>query len=130
VADNGQGQADPATARFEQLEASYGTEDTALRVTDAADILPGVSPLLRAVLRQAARCRQVRRQWRHRTDPLAAGRAGADGWIRRGIPAQIEFSTEQSCWAGARCKVLPSICMPTPNPVPSTKRLSRTRQPV
>ena len=42
--------ADPAAARLEQIEASYGAEDTALKATGAADVRFGASPLLRAVL--------------------------------------------------------------------------------
>ncbi|MEH2483071.1 uncharacterized protein involved in outer membrane biogenesis [Nitrobacteraceae bacterium AZCC 2146] len=42
--------ADPATARLEALEASYGTEDTALKLAGLADVRFGASPLLHAVL--------------------------------------------------------------------------------
>ncbi len=42
--------ADPASARLEQLEASYGTEETALKLSGTADVRFGASPLLRAVL--------------------------------------------------------------------------------
>src|SRR6202162_617394 len=38
--------ADPATARFEQLEASYGPDDTALKLTGLADMRFGASPQL------------------------------------------------------------------------------------
>jgi hypothetical protein len=42
--------ADPATARLEQIEASYGPEDNALKLGGLADIRLGASPLLHAVL--------------------------------------------------------------------------------
>jgi uncharacterized protein involved in outer membrane biogenesis len=42
--------ADPASARLEQLEASYGADETALKLSGAAEIRFGASPLLRAVL--------------------------------------------------------------------------------
>ena len=76
----GKVKADPATARFEQLEGSYGTEDTALRVTGAGDIRFGASPLLRAALsaKQLDADKFVANGG-HRADPLAAGRARADG---------------------------------------------------
>ena len=42
--------ADPASARLEQLEANYGADETALKLSGAADVRLGASPLLRAVL--------------------------------------------------------------------------------
>ncbi len=42
--------ADPATARLQQIEASYGTEDNALKLAGLADIRLGAAPLLHAVL--------------------------------------------------------------------------------
>ena len=42
--------ADPASARLEQLEASYGVDETALKFSGTADVRFGASPLLRAVL--------------------------------------------------------------------------------
>ena len=42
--------ADPAAARLEQIEASYGAEERALKLAGAGDIRFGASPLLRAVL--------------------------------------------------------------------------------
>jgi uncharacterized protein involved in outer membrane biogenesis len=42
--------ADPAAARLEQLEASYGADETGLKFTGLADIRFGTSPLLHAVL--------------------------------------------------------------------------------
>ena len=73
-------------------------------------------------LRAAARCRQVRRQGqqRHRADPLVAGAARADGRDPAGADSgadRVQLPS-RSCWAGARCRILPPICMPTPNPGP------------
>ena len=42
--------ADPATARLEQLEASYGAEERALKFAGSGDVRFGSSPLLHAVL--------------------------------------------------------------------------------
>jgi large subunit ribosomal protein L24 len=42
--------ADPAAAKLEQLEASYGAEDRALKFAGEADIRFGASPLLHAML--------------------------------------------------------------------------------
>ena len=42
--------ADPAAARLEQVEASYGAEETALKFTGLADLRLGASPQLHAVL--------------------------------------------------------------------------------
>src|SRR6202035_4822458 len=42
--------ADPAAARLDQLEASYGAEDNALKLAGTGDLRFGVSPLLHAVL--------------------------------------------------------------------------------
>jgi hypothetical protein len=42
--------ADPAMARLEQLEASYGLDETALKLSGLADVRFGASPLLHAVL--------------------------------------------------------------------------------
>jgi large subunit ribosomal protein L24 len=42
--------ADPATARLDQLEASYGSDETALKFSGTANVRFGASPLLQAVL--------------------------------------------------------------------------------
>jgi large subunit ribosomal protein L24 len=42
--------ADPGSAQLEQLEASYGADETALKLSGAADVRFGASPLLHAVL--------------------------------------------------------------------------------
>jgi large subunit ribosomal protein L24 len=95
--------ADPATARLEQLEASYGLDETALKFTGLADIRFGTSPLLHAVL--AARQLDA--------DKLLAGdsSSGATRWLPglrnlvAAIPpaplaTQIEVSAEQIMLGG------------------------------
>jgi len=42
--------ADPSSARLEQLEASYGADETALKLSGTADVRFGAAPLLRAAL--------------------------------------------------------------------------------
>lgn len=42
--------ADPASARLDQLEVSYGADENALKLSGTADVRFGASPLLRAVL--------------------------------------------------------------------------------
>ncbi len=42
--------ADPGSARLEQLEASYGADENALKLSGTADVRFGASPLLRATL--------------------------------------------------------------------------------
>ena len=55
--------ADPTAAHLEQLEATYGPEDTALKLAGLADLRFGASPLLHAVISLAAvRRRPLRRQ--------------------------------------------------------------------
>jgi uncharacterized protein involved in outer membrane biogenesis len=96
--------ADPATAKLEQLEASYGPEDRALKFAGAADIRFGVLPLLHAVLS----ARQLD------ADKFVANDASAVEPMRllpglRNLiatipqlpfPTQIEFSTEQIMLGG------------------------------
>src|SRR5258706_8925018 len=96
--------ADPAAARLEQLEASYGLEETALKFTGLADVRLGASPLLHSVLS----ARQLD------ADKFAAKDSSAVEPIRLlpglrslmaalplvPIPAQIEFSSEQIMLGG------------------------------
>lgn len=96
--------ADPAAARLEALEASYGTEERALKSAGSADIRFGASPLLHAALS----ARQLD------ADRFAARDNGAAEPIRLlpalrtlmadipqpPIPAQIEFATEQIMLGG------------------------------
>lgn len=94
--------ADPAAARFEQLEASYGLDETGLKFTGVADVRFGTSPLLHAVL--SAR--------QFDADKLLAGDAGGSTrWLPglrnlvAAIPAaplatQIEIGAEQIMLGG------------------------------
>jgi large subunit ribosomal protein L24 len=54
--------ADPAAARLEQLEASYGAEESALKFSGIADIRFEDRRCSCRALRAAARCRQACRQ--------------------------------------------------------------------
>ena len=103
--------ADPAAARFEQLEASYGPDDTALKFTGLADIRFGASPLLHAVL--SARQLDADRFFvknddknddkDHAAEPirlLPGLRALMAALPQAPIPAQIEFSSEQIMLGG------------------------------
>jgi large subunit ribosomal protein L24 len=96
--------ADPAAARLEQLEASYGVEERALKFAGQGDIRFGASPLLRVVLS----ARQLD------ADRFAAKDDGAAQPLRvlpglralmadipqAPIPMQIEFSSEQIMLGG------------------------------
>jgi large subunit ribosomal protein L24 len=96
--------ADPAAARLDQLEASYGIEESALKFAGLADVRFGASPLLHAVLtaRQldadkfAARDNKV-------TEPirLLPGMRALMAWIPQPpIATRIEFSSEQIMLGG------------------------------
>jgi large subunit ribosomal protein L24 len=96
--------ADPASARLEQLEASYGVEERALKFAGLGDVRFGASPLLHAVLS----ARQLD------ADRFAAGDGGTAEPLRPAlalrtllanipqapIPTQIEFSAEQIMLGG------------------------------
>ena len=96
--------ADPAAARLEQLEASYGAEERALKFAGSGDVRFGASPLLHAVLS----ARQLD------ADRFAAGDNGAAEPLRLvpglralmaaipqpPIPTQLEFSAEQIMLGG------------------------------
>ena len=97
--------ADPSAARLEQIEAAYGPEDSALRVTGAGDIRFGASPLLRATLaakqldadRFAARANSAAEPLR-----LLPGLRALMAAIPQTAPlsAQIEFSADQIMLGG------------------------------
>jgi uncharacterized protein involved in outer membrane biogenesis len=96
--------ADPAVARLEQVDTSYGTEDIALKATGVADIRFGASPLLRASLsaRQLDADRMIAKDNRAtapaRLSPaLRALMATMPG---SPMPAQIAFSVEQITLGG------------------------------
>jgi AsmA-like C-terminal region/AsmA family len=99
--------ADPSAARLEQVEASYGSEDGALKFAGIGDIRFGAKPLLHAVLS----ARQLD------ADKFAAGdnkdngaaepirllpglRAAMAGLPQAPIPVQIEFGSEQIMLGG------------------------------
>jgi AsmA-like C-terminal region/AsmA family len=100
--------ADPAAARLEQLEASYGAEESALKFAGIGDIRFGASPLLHAVLsaRQLDVDRFVAKENNkdnNTADPirlLPGWRALAAAIPQVPIPAQIEFSSEQIMLGG------------------------------
>ena len=96
--------ADPAAARLEQLEASYGAEESALKFVGAGDIRFGAAPLLHAVLsaRQLDADRFVAKD-NNAADPirlLPGLRALTAAIPQVPIPAQIEFSSEQIMLGG------------------------------
>ena len=96
--------ADPAAARLEQLEASYGAEDGALKFLGLADIRFGASPLLHAVLsaRQLDADKFVARD-NSSAEPmrlLPGLRAFIAAIPLAPIPTQIEFSSEQIMLGG------------------------------
>ena len=99
--------ADPATARLEQLEASYGPEETALKFAGLADIRVGASPLLHAVLsaRQLDADRFIAKDNKdgNAAEPvrlLPALRTFMAAIPQLPIPTQIEFSSEQIMLGG------------------------------
>jgi hypothetical protein len=99
--------ADPAIALFEQVEASYGAEASALKFAGAGDIRFGASPLLHAVLaaRQLDADRFAAKDTRGSTaiEPvrlLSGLRALMTGAPELPVPAHIEFSAEQIMLGG------------------------------
>jgi hypothetical protein len=100
--------ADPAGARLEQLEASYGTEDNALKLAGLGDLRFGASPLLHAVLsarqldadRFAAKENSKDNSAAEPIRLLPGLRALMTGLPLLPIPAQIEFGSEQIMLGG------------------------------
>jgi uncharacterized protein involved in outer membrane biogenesis len=96
--------ADPATARLEQLEASYGLDDAALKFVGLGDVRFGASPLLHAVL--SARQLDVDKfaaKDNTAAEPirlLPALRALIATAPEPPIPTQIELSSEQIMLGG------------------------------
>ncbi|WP_426408627.1 AsmA family protein [Bradyrhizobium ganzhouense] len=94
--------ADPAGAKLDQVDASFGPEDTALKLGGVGDLKFGASPLLRAVLS----ARQVdvdKLAGRDDAEPLRilpSLRAGLAAIPQAPIPAQIEFSSDQIMLGG------------------------------
>jgi large subunit ribosomal protein L24 len=96
--------ADPAAARLEQVETSYGADENALKATGVADMRFGASPLLRALLsaRQLDADRLIAKD-NNAAAPaqllpaLRAFMASAQG---SPIPVQVAFSAEQIMLGG------------------------------
>lgn len=89
--------ADPAGARFDQIDASFGPEDTALKLGGVGDLRFGAAPLLRAVL-SARQVDADKLAGRGDAEPLRilpALRAGLAAIPQAPIPAQIEFNSDQ-----------------------------------
>ncbi|MEA3079750.1 MAG: hypothetical protein QOF05_1158, partial [Sphingomonadales bacterium] len=96
--------ADPAATRLEQLEASYGPEETALKFAGLGDIRFGAAPLIHAVLsaRQLDADRFAAKD-NSATEPvrlLPGLRALMAGIPQILIPAQIELGSEQIMLGG------------------------------
>ncbi len=94
--------ADPAGAKFEQVDASFGPEDTALKLGGVGDLRFGASPLLRAVLsaRQVDADKLTAKDDAEPRRILPALRAGLAAIPQAPIPAQIEFNSDQIMLGG------------------------------
>lgn len=94
--------ADPAGARFEQIDASFGAEENVLKLGGVGDLKFGVSPLLRAVL-SARQVDADKLTGKDDADPqrvLPALRAGLAAIPQAPVPAQIEFNSDQIMLGG------------------------------
>lgn len=94
--------ADPAGARFEQIDASFGAEDNVLKLGGVGDLKFGASPLLRAVL-SARQVDADKLTGKDDADPqrvLPALRAGLAAIPQAPVPAQIEFNSDQIMLGG------------------------------
>lgn len=94
--------ADPAGAKFEQIDASFGSEDAALKIGGVGDLRFGASPLLRTVLsaRQIDADRLTAADASEPVRILPALRAALAAIPQAPIPAQIEFNTDQIMLGG------------------------------
>ena len=97
--------ADPAAAKLEQLEGSYGPEDTALKFAGLADIRLGASPFLHAVLsaKQLDADRFFAGDNNGAAEPirlLPGLRALIAAIPPSPLPAEIEFGAEQIMLGG------------------------------
>lgn len=98
---------DPAAARLEQLEASYGPEERALKFAGQGDVRFGASPLLHVVL-SARQLDADKFAARDNKDVTAAGplrllpglRALTADIPQTPVAMQIEFSSEQMMLGG------------------------------
>jgi large subunit ribosomal protein L24 len=102
---SGKVKAGPAGADIEQLEASYGAEERALKFAGLADVKFGTAPLLHAILsaRQLDADRFVGKDADKTTEPirlLPGLRALTAALPQLPIPATIELSTEQIMLGG------------------------------
>jgi uncharacterized protein involved in outer membrane biogenesis len=94
--------ADPAGAKFDQIDASFGPEDNALKLGGVGDLRFGASPLLRAVL-SARQIDADKLAGKDDAEPLRilpALRAGLAAIPQAPIPAQIEFNSDQIMLGG------------------------------
>ncbi len=94
--------ADPAGAKFDQIDASFGTEDAALKLGGVGDLRFGASPLLRTVL-SARQVDADKLTGKNDADPqrvMPALRAGLAAIPQAPIPAQIEFNADQIMLGG------------------------------
>lgn len=94
--------ADPAGAKFDQIDASVGAEDNALKFGGVGDVRFGTSPLLRAVL-SARQLDADKLMGKDNAEPqrvLPALRAGLAAIPQAPIPAQIEFNSDQIMLGG------------------------------
>ncbi|MBR0825818.1 AsmA family protein [Bradyrhizobium manausense] len=95
--------ADPAGARFDQIDANFGAEDTALRLAGVGDLKFGTAPLLRAALTARQLDADKLAGQGNGAEPtriLPALRAGLAAIPQAPIPAQIEFTSEQIMLGG------------------------------
>jgi uncharacterized protein involved in outer membrane biogenesis len=94
--------ADPASARLEQLEASYGADESALKLSGSADVRFGASPLLRAVLsaRQLDADKLLARDNSEPTRLLPGLRSLVAAIPPASLATQIELSAEQIMLGG------------------------------
>ena len=94
--------ADPAGAKFDQIDASFGNDDAALKVGGVGDLRFGASPLLRAVLsaRQVDADKLTAKDDAEPLRILPALRAGLAAIPQAPIPAQIEFNSDQIMLGG------------------------------
>ena len=95
--------ADPAGAKFDQVEASFGAEDTALKVAGIGDLRFGAAPLLRASLAARQLDADKLTGQDNSAEPLQilpALRAALAAIPQAPIPAEIEFNSEQIMLGG------------------------------
>jgi large subunit ribosomal protein L24 len=94
--------ADPAGAKFDQIDASFGADDNALKLGGVGDLRFGASPLLRAVLsaRQVDADKLAGKDDAEPLRVLPALRAGLAAIPQAPIPAQIEFNSDQVMLGG------------------------------